>query len=93
VPARLAGQDRIGVAVGRVINPYQVAKHFDLVIDDGNLRWVRNAERIRAEAALDGLSIIRTSLAPERMDGPECVCHYKALAHVECPSARSKRST
>ena len=77
------GQDKIGVAVGRVINQYKVAKHFELIIEDGSLRWARNAESIRAEAALDGIYIIRTSVPSERMDGPECVRSYKALANVE----------
>jgi transposase len=80
---KLVGQDQIGVAVGRVINQYKVAKHFDLVIEDGTLRWARNAERIGAEAALDGIYIIRTSVPSQRMDGPECVRSYKALANVE----------
>ena len=80
---RLVGRDKIGVAVGRVINQYKVAKHFDLIIEDGTLRWARNAESIRAESALDGIYIIRTSVPSERMDGPECVRSYKALANVE----------
>jgi transposase len=80
---RLVGQDKIGVAVGRVINQYKVAKHFDLTIEEGTLRWARNVQRIGAEAALDGIYIIRTSVPPERMDGPECVRSYKALANVE----------
>ena len=80
---KLVGQDKIGVAVGRVINQYKVAKHFELVIEDGSLRWTRNAGSIRAEAALDGIYIIRTSVPAERMDGPECVRSYKALANVE----------
>ena len=80
---RLVGQDKIGVAVGRVINQYKVAKHIDLVIEDGTLRWTRNAQSIHAEAALDGIYIIRTSVPQERMDGPECVRSYKALANVE----------
>ena len=80
---RLAGQDQIGVAVGSVINQYKVAKHFALAIEDAALHWSRNAESIRAEAALDGIYIIRTSVPAERMDGPECVRSYKALAQVE----------
>ena len=80
---RLAGQDQIGVAVGRVINQYKVAKHFELTIEEAALRWRRNAASIRAEAALDGLYIIRTSVPAARMDGPECVRSYKALAQVE----------
>ncbi len=80
---KLVGQDKIGVAVGRVINQYKVAKHIDLTIEEGTLRWARNADSIRAEAALDGIYIIRTSVPSERMDGPECVRSYKALANVE----------
>jgi transposase len=80
---RLKGQDQIGVAVGRVINQYKVAKHFALAIEDASLRWSRNTESIRAEAVLDGLYIIRTSVPAERMDGPQCVRSYKALAQVE----------
>ena len=80
---RLKGQDRIGVAVGRVINQYKVAKHFTLTIEEGALQWSRNAENIRAEAALDGLYIIRTSVSAARMDSADCVRNYKALAQVE----------
>jgi transposase len=80
---KLVGQDKIGVAVGRVINQYKMAKHIDLTIEEGTLRWVRNAQSIHAEAALDGIYIIRTSVPSERMDGPECVRSYKALANVE----------
>jgi transposase len=80
---KLTGPDKIGVAVGRVINQYKVAKHFDLAIEEGTLRWSRNAQSIRTEAALDGIYIIRTSLPADRMDGPECVRSYKALANVE----------
>jgi len=80
---RLEGQDQIGVAVGRVINQYKVAKHFALTIEDNTLQWSRNAESIRAEAALDGLYVIRTSVPAGRLDGPECVRSYKALAQVE----------
>ena len=80
---KLVGQDKIGVAVGRVINQYKVAKHIDLVIEEGTLGWTRNAQSIHAEAALDGIYIIRTSVPAERMDGPECVRSYKALANVE----------
>jgi transposase len=80
---RLVGKDKIGVAVGRVINQYKVAKHFALTIEDGSLEWHRNAASIRAEAALDGIYIIRTSVPAARMDGPACVRSYKALAQVE----------
>lgn len=80
---KLVGRERIGVAVGRVINQYKVAKHFELDIEDGSLRWRRDERSIRAEAALDGIYIIRTSVPADRMDGPDCVRNYKSLASVE----------
>ena len=81
--ARLAGQDKIGVAVGRVVNQYKVAKHFELTIAENSLTFTRKAESIALEAALDGLYIIRTSVKAERMDGATCVRSYKSLAQVE----------
>lgn len=80
---KLVGRERIGVAVGRVINQYKVAKHFELDIEDGSLRWRRDERSIRAEAALDGIYIIRTSVPADRMEGPDCVRNYKSLASVE----------
>ena len=80
---KLKGQDLIGVRVGKIINRYKVAKHFELHITDASLSWARRAHSITSEAALDGLYIIRTCLPPEQMDAPQCVRNYKALANVE----------
>ena len=81
--ARLVGKDRIGVAVGKVVNQYKVAKHFELDVGENSLTFTRKAEPIALEAALDGLYIIRTSVKAERMDAPTCVRTYKSLAQVE----------
>ena len=81
--AKLAGKDKIGVAVGKVVNQYKVAKHFELAITDNSLTFARLTENIAAEAALDGLYIIRTSVKAERMDAATCVRTYKSLAQVE----------
>jgi len=81
--AKLVGKDKIGVAVGKVVNQYKVAKHFELVITDDSLTFARIEDSISAEAALDGLYIIRTSVKTERMDGATCVRTYKSLAQVE----------
>ena len=81
--ARLAGKDKIGVAVGKVINQYKVAKHFELLITDNSFTFARLADSIAAEAALDGLYIIRTSVKATRMDAATCVRTYKSLAQVE----------
>ena len=80
---KLAGRDKIGVAAGKVVNQYKVAKHFELVITDATFGFARNEDSIRAQAALDGLYIIRTSVPVDRMDAPTCVRTYKSLAQVE----------
>jgi len=80
---RLKGADAIGLRVGRVVNQYKVAKHFELAIDEASFSFERKRQRIATEAALDGIYIIRTSLAPARMDAADCVRNYKALANVE----------
>lgn len=80
---KLSGQDAIGVRVGKVINQYKVAKHFELNITDTALSWARKPDSIAAEAALDGIYIVRTSVPAAQMDAPECVRSYKSLANVE----------
>lgn len=80
---RLKGADAIGLCVGRCINKYKMAKHFALQISDERFGFARKHEAIAAEAALDGVYIIRTSLPAERMDAAQCVRSYKALAQVE----------
>ena len=80
---KLAGQDEIGLRVGQVVNQYKVAKHFELSIGEDTFGFARKREAIAAEAALDGLYIIRTSVAAKQMDAPQCVRNYKALANVE----------
>jgi transposase len=81
--ARLVGQDHIGVRVGKVINQYKVAKHFELAISEAAFSFQRKSDSIAAEAALDGLYIIRTSVPATQMEGADCVRNYKSLANVE----------
>jgi hypothetical protein len=80
---KLSGQDQIGLRVGEVINQYKVAKHFALTIGATTLSFQRKPDSITAEAALDGIYIIRTSLGVTQMDAADCVRNYKALANVE----------
>jgi hypothetical protein len=80
---RLRGADRIGLAVGRVIDRYKVAKHVALDIGEDRLVVTRRDEAIAAEAALDGLYVLRTSVAPERLEAPDVVRAYKRLSRVE----------
>lgn len=79
----LHGKDRIGVRVGKVVNKYKVAKHFDVHITDSSLHYARRQDGIDAEAALDGIYVIRTSLPAERLSAPGAVDAYKRLAAVE----------
>ena len=80
---RLLGRDKIGVRVGKVVNQYKVAKHFELTIEDNTFTFARKRDAILAEAALDGIYIIRTSVSAVQMDAPSCVRNYKSLAQVE----------
>ena len=79
----LKGADAIGVCVGRIINQYHVAKHVVLTISDRAFSYARDDARIAAEAALDGLYIIRTSLSAAQMEAAQCVRTYKSLSNVE----------
>jgi hypothetical protein len=80
---KLIGSDKIGVRVGKVVNRYKVAKHFELTIEDNTFTFVRKGDAIAAEAAMDGIYIIRTSVPQQQMDAPSCVRNYKSLAQVE----------
>ena len=73
----------MGLRVGKVVNCYKVAKHFELMISERSFSFERKHELIAAEAALDGIYVIRTSVDTQRMDASECVRGYKALANVE----------
>jgi transposase len=79
----LAGRDRIGVRVGKVVNKYKVGKHFELTIEESGFTFKRLDQQIAAEAALDGLYVIRTSVPKKQMSSAEAVRNYKALAEVE----------
>jgi transposase len=80
---RLHGQAKIGVRVGRVINKYKVAKHFALEIENTRLDFKVLEDEVAAEAALDGIYVIRTCLSKKQLSAPEAVRSYKALSNVE----------
>ena len=73
----------IGLRAGRVVNAKKMAKHFELDIADGHFAWRRRTNAIAAEAALDGLYVVRTSVPVERLDAPGVVATYKRLSAVE----------
>ncbi|GCE44707.1 mobile element protein [Rhodococcus wratislaviensis] len=80
---RLRGADKIGLKVGKVLGTFKMGKHFDLAITDTSLTVARNTGRIDAEAALDGLYVIRTTATPGELDTPAVIGAYKNLARVE----------
>ena len=79
----LRGADKIGEAVGRVIDKYKMGKHFDRTITDANLTYQRDHASIAAQAALDGIYVLRTSVPAADLDPAGVVVGYKNLAHVE----------
>jgi hypothetical protein len=73
----------LGIRVGRVINHYKMAKHVTVTIANGRLQWRRNAAAIQHERQLDGIYVIRTSEAADRLTAADAVRQYKGLAQVE----------
>lgn len=80
---QLHGQDAIGVRVGKVVNKYKMSKHFVLHITDESFRFEIDQEAVKAEAALDGLYVVRSSVSTETMDAGQMVRSYKLLSNVE----------
>ena len=79
----LRGEGQIGLAVGAVWNRHRVKKHFRVEITDDALRVERRQAEIAAEAALDGIYILRTSVPADELPAPDVVRSYKQLAQVE----------
>lgn len=79
----LRGKDKIGLRVGRVLNRYKVGRLFELEITETRFSYRRKEEKLAAEAKLDGLYAIRTSLPASEMDSEEVVRSYKRLSRVE----------
>jgi len=79
----LRGSTEIALAIGAVINKHKMAKHFDLDIADAAFSFARKTLEIAAEAATDGVYVVRTSLPAETLDDAAAVRSYKSLALVE----------
>ena len=81
--SKLRGLEKINRRVGREANRRKVEKHFDIVVKDDDLTFQRNTEKIAAEARLDGIYIVRTSLDANDLDAHRAVAAYKSLSRVE----------
>lgn len=79
----LTGADQIGLAVGPALKRYRVKKHFELQITDTTFSYQRNNEQINAEAALDGIYVLRTNVGDSELNTHEVVRSYKGLEQVE----------
>jgi hypothetical protein len=79
----LRGKDKIALRVGKVIDRRKMAKHFRLEITEAGFSYERDRKGIAAEAALDGIYIIRTSVIDGEFTADEVVRAYKDLSHVE----------
>jgi len=80
---RLTDAAAIGTRYGRVIGRHKMGKHFTTHITHGVFTYARNAHSITAEAALDGIYLVRTSIPAQQMDPATVVATYKSLANVE----------
>jgi transposase len=79
----LRGEAEIALKVGAVIGKYKMAKHFTLTITDTDLAFARKQDEIEAEARLDGIYVIRTSVPAKALDDSQSVRAYKSLTQVE----------
>jgi len=79
----LRGRAPIALKVGAVIGKHKMAKHFALTITDTDLGFARKQDQIDAEARLDGIYVVRTSLPTDTLDDTASVRAYKSLAQVE----------
>jgi hypothetical protein len=80
---RLQGKDRIGLRVGKVRDRFKVGKHFLLTITETSFTYHRNQQGIDAEAALDGIYVIRTNVPASELSAEDVVRSYKSLSTVE----------
>ena len=80
---RLRSKDAIGLRVGKIVGRYKVGKHFRLEIGDTHFSYQRDLDGIASEAALDGLYVIRSSVAADKLSAEDLVRSYKLLAGVE----------
>jgi len=80
---RLADAAAIGTRYGKVIGRHKMGKHFTVHIAEGVFTAVRNPTAIDAEAALDGIYVIRTCVPAETLPTDRAVATYKSLARVE----------
>jgi transposase len=79
----LRGKEKIALAVGRALGRYRMGKHFTFSIEEDRFTIARNQASIAEEAALDGIYVLRTSVAEPMLWAVETVRQYNRLSVVE----------
>ena len=76
-------ESEIGIKVGKILNKYKMAKHFQIIIKDNYLKWERNEQNINNEQMLDGIYVLRTSESSQQISTEDTIRSYKNLSLVE----------
>src|ERR1039458_3413017 len=79
---RLKDPDKTGIRVGKVIGKHKMARHFITQITGTSLAYRRDAEQIAAEAAIDGIYVIRTSVTAATLDAAGTITACKNLKYA-----------
>ena len=79
----LRGKQNIGLRAGKILNRYKMGKHFQLRIEEDSFHYERKTTNIEREESLDGIYVIRTSVASEALSPRQVVASYKSLSGVE----------
>ena len=79
----LRGTDNIAVRADRALRSHKVGKHFTTTVTEDRFSYERDEEKIAAEAALDGIYVIRTNVSAEEIAAEDAVRAYKSLSRVE----------
>jgi hypothetical protein len=79
----LKGKDAIGVRVGKVVDKHKMSKHLILDIREDGFEFHLDDDKVSAEAALDGIYVVRTSVPAQRLATDDVVRSYKMLSQVE----------
>lgn len=79
----LRGKQNIGLRAGKILNRYKMGKHFQLRIEEDSFHYERKTTNIEREESLDGIYVIRTSVAKEALSPRQVVASYKSLSGVE----------
>ena len=80
---RIKDPAEIGQRINKAIGSTKMAKHIITTVEPGSLSFCLDEGSIEAEAATDGLYVIRTTVDAKDLSSAEVVGAYKNLANVE----------